>query len=218
MQTRTEYLSQLSQLDHMVKDMGDLVSSSLSQALQALWNSDKTLAGNIASQDDAIDNKERDIEHLCMTLLLRQQPVASDLRQVSSVMKLVSDLERIGDHSADIAEIVEHLDAVSYTPAGLRKMAETVQNMVQEAVSAFVAHDTAKAAAVIARDDEADADFVAIRQDIAAHIVKHPADTDAALDSFMITKYLERIGDHAVNVAEWVSFCHDGEYKNGPLL
>lgn len=218
MQTRTEYLSQLSQLDHMVKDMGDLVSSSLSQALQALWNSDKTLAGNIASQDDAIDNKERDIEHLCMTLLLRQQPVASDLRQVSSVMKLVSDLERIGDHSADIAEIVEHLDAVSYTPAVLRKMAETVQNMVQEAVSAFVAHDTAKAAAVIARDDEADADFVAIRQDIAAHIVKHPADTDAALDSFMITKYLERIGDHAVNVAEWVSFCHDGEYKNGPLL
>lgn len=218
MQTRTEYLSQLSQLDHMVKDMGDLVSSSLSQALQALWNSDKTLAGNIASQDDAIDNKERDIEHLCMTLLLRQQPVASDLRQVSSVMKLVSDLERIGDHSADIAEIVEHLDAVSYTPAGLRKMAETVQNMVQEAVSAFVAHDTAKAAAVIARDDEADANFVAIRQDIAAHIVKHPADTDAALDSFMITKYLERIGDHAVNVAEWVSFCHDGEYKNGPLL
>lgn len=218
MQTRTEYLSQLSQLDHMVKDMGDLVSSSLSQALQALWNSDKTLAGNIASQDNAIDNKERDIEHLCMTLLLRQQPVASDLRQVSSVMKLVSDLERIGDHSADIAEIVEHLDAVSYTPAGLRKMAETVQNMVQEAVSAFVAHDTAKAAAVIARDDEADADFVAIRQDIAAHIVKHPADTDAALDSFMITKYLERIGDHAVNVAEWVSFCHDGEYKNGPLL
>lgn len=218
MQTRTEYLSQLSQLDHMVKDMGDLVSSSLSQALQALWNSDKTIAGNIASQDDAIDNKERDIEHLCMTLLLRQQPVASDLRQVSSVMKLVSDLERIGDHSADIAEIVEHLDAVSYTPAGLRKMAETVQNMVQEAVSAFVAHDTAKAAAVIARDDEADADFVAIRQDIAAHIVKHPADTDAALDSFMITKYLERIGDHAVNVAEWVSFCHDGEYKNGPLL
>lgn len=218
MQTRTEYLSQLSQLDHMVKDMGDLVSSSLSQALQALWNSDKTLAGNIASQDDAIDNKERDIEHLCMTLLLRQQPVASDLRQVSSVMKLVSDLERIGDHSADIAEIVEHLDAVSYTPAGLRKMAETVQNMVQEAVSAFVAHDTTKAAAVIARDDEADADFVAIRQDIAAHIVKHPADTDAALDSFMITKYLERIGDHAVNVAEWVSFCHDGEYKNGPLL
>ena len=218
MHTRTEYLSQLSQLDHMVKDMGDLVSSSLSQALQALWNSDKTLAGNIASQDDAIDNKERDIEHLCMTLLLRQQPVASDLRQVSSVMKLVSDLERIGDHSADIAEIVEHLDAVSYTPAGLRKMAETVQNMVQEAVSAFVAHDTAKAAAVIARDDEADADFVAIRQDIAAHIVKHPADTDAALDSFMITKYLERIGDHAVNVAEWVSFCHDGEYKNGPLL
>lgn len=218
MQTRTEYLSQLSQLDHMVKDMGDLVSSSLSQALQALWNSDKTLAGNIASQDDAIDNKERDIEHLCMTLLLRQQPVASDLRQVSSVMKLVSDLERIGDHSADIAEIVEHLDAVSYTPAGLRKMAETVQNMVQEAVSAFVAHDTAKAAAVLARDDEADADFVAIRQDIAAHIVKHPADTDAALDSFMITKYLERIGDHAVNVAEWVSFCHDGEYKNGPLL
>ena len=123
MQTRTEYLSQLSQLDHMVKDMGDLVSSSLSQALQALWNSDKTLAGNIASQDDAIDNKERDIEHLCMTLLLRQQPVASDLRQVSSVMKLVSDLERIGDHSADIAEIVEHLDAGSYTPAGLRKMA-----------------------------------------------------------------------------------------------
>lgn len=218
MQTRTEYLSQLSQLDHMVKDMGDLVSSSLSQALQALWNSDKTLAGNIASQDDAIDNKERDIEHLCMTLLLRQQPVASDLRQVSSVMKLVSDLERIGDHSADIAEIVEHLDAVSYTPAVLRKMAETVQNMVQEAVSAFVAHDTAKAAAVIARDDEADADFVAIRQDIASHIVKHPADTDAALDSFMITKYLERIGDHAVNVAEWVSFCHDGEYKNGPLL
>ena len=218
MHTRTEYLSQLSQLDHMVKDMGDLVSSSLSQALQALWNSDKTLAGNIASQDDAIDNKERDIEHLCMTLLLRQQPVASDLRQVSSVMKLVSDLERIGDHSADIAEIVEHLDAGSYTPAGLRKMAETVQNMVQEAVSAFVAHDTAKAAAVIARDDEADADFVAIRQDIAAHIVKHPADTDAALVSFMITKYLERIGDHAVNVAEWVSFCHDGEYKNGPLL
>ena len=116
MQTRTEYLSQLSQLDHMVKDMGDLVSSSLSQALQALWNSDKTLAGNIASQDNAIDNKERDIEHLCMTLLLRQQPVASDLRQVSSVMKLVSDLERIGDHSADIAEILSLIHIFPASP------------------------------------------------------------------------------------------------------
>lgn len=218
MQTRTEYLSQLSQLDQMVNTMGDLVSSSLAQALQALWSGDHALAQTIASQDDAIDDKERDIEHLCMTLLLRQQPVASDLRQVSSVMKLVSDLERIGDHSADIAEIVEHLAAGSYVPDGLKKMAETVQCMVRDAVAAFVQHDTILANAVIAKDDEADADFVAIRQSIAAHIVKQPADTDAALDSFMITKYLERIGDHAVNVAEWVSFCHDGEYKNGPLL
>lgn len=218
MQTRTEYLSQLSQLDQMVNAMGDLVSSSLAQALQALWNNDRGLAQTIASQDDAIDDKERDIEHLCMTLLLRQQPVASDLRQVSSVMKLVSDLERIGDHSADIAEIVEHLAAGSYVPDGLKKMAENVQCMVRDAVAAFVQHDTVLANAVIAKDDEADADFVSIRQSIAAHIVKQPADTDAALDSFMITKYLERIGDHAVNVAEWVSFCHDGEYKNGPLL
>ena len=153
-----------------------------------------------------------------MTLLLRQQPVASDLRQVSSVMKLVSDLERIGDHSADIAEIVEHLSANSYMPERLKTMAETVQQMVREAVAAFVQHDTKHASCVIAKDDDADADFIAIRQDITAHIVKQPSDTDAALDSFMIAKYLERIGDHAVNVAEWVSFCHDGEYKNGPLL
>ena len=153
-----------------------------------------------------------------MTLLLRQQPVAGDLRRISTTMKVVTDVERIGDHASDIAEIIPHLVTVRKEgdPAVSQaiKMGQKAHKMILDALNALTSEDEQAALRVIAADDEVDCDFNAIKHTLAQEIAADPGKVDAALDLLMVIKYLERIGDHAVNLAEWVEFVCSGRYHN----
>ena len=172
--------------------------------------------------DSRINNMERDIEHRCMTLLLRQQPVAGDLRRISTAMKVVTDIERIGDHASDIAEIIPHQGTVRKEgdPAVSQAIAmgRKAYQMIQDAMAALTAEDELAARKVIAADDAVDFDFNAIKHTLAQEIAADPAKVDAALDLLMVIKYLDRIGDHAVNVAEWVQFVRTGRYKDESMF
>ena len=179
---------------------------------------DAEAAAAVAQGDGRINNMERDIEHRCMTLLLRQQPVAGDLRRISTTMKVVTDVERIGDHASDIAEIIPHLVTVRKEgdPAVSQaiKMGQKAHKMILDALNALTSEDEQAALRVIAADDEVDCDFNAIKHTLAQEIAADPGKVDAALDLLMVIKYLERIGDHAVNLAEWVEFVRSGRYHN----
>ena len=157
-----------------------------------------------------------------MTLLLRQQPVAGDLRRISTAMKVVTDIERIGDHAADIAEIIPHLVTVRKEgdPAVSQAIAmgKKAHQMILDALAALTAEDELAARKVIAADDAVDYDFNAIKHQLAQEIAEDPGKVDAALDLLMVIKYLERIGDHAVNVAEWVQFVRTGRYKDESMF
>ena len=165
---------------------------------------------------------ERDIAHRCMPLLLRQQPVAGDLRHISTAMKVVTDIERMGDHASDIAEIIPHLVTVrkERDPAVSQAIAmgRKAYQMILDAIDALTAEDEIAARRVIAADDAVDYDFNAIKHTLAQEIAADPAKVDAALDLLMVIKYLERIGDHAVNVAEWVQFVRTGRYKDESMF
>jgi len=222
MSIRAQYDSDLEALKTALAEMGKNSADAVENALEALCTADAAAAAGIVKGDGRINNMERDIEHRCMTLLLRQQPVASDLRFISAAMKVVTDVERIGDHAADIAEIVPHL-------AGVRKagdpavsnsieMGRKAHKMLEDAMSAFAAQDEAAARKVIADDDAVDYDFNAIKRMLAAEIAADPGKIDAALDVLMVIKYLERIGDHAVNIAEWVEFLRTGRYHNETMF
>ncbi len=176
----------------------------------------------IVKGDGRINNMERDIEHRCMTLLLRQQPVAGDLRRISTAMKVVTDMERIGDHAADIAEIIPHLVTVRKEgdPAVSQAIAMGQKGSPDDPGCPRCPDGRGRAAArkVIAADDEVDYDFNAIKHTLAQEIAADPGKVDAALDLLMVIKYLERIGDHAVNVAEWVQFVRTGRYKDESMF
>ena len=194
----------------------------MENALEALCVADADAAAAIVKGDARINNMERDIEHRCMTLLLRQQPVAGDLRRISTAMKVVTDIERIGDHAADIAEIIPHLVTVRKEgdPAVSRAIAmgKKAHQMILDALDALTAEDENAARRVIAADDAVDYDFNAIKHQLAQEIAEDPGKVDAALDLLMVIKYLERIGDHAVNVAEWVQFVRTGRYKDESMF
>ena len=218
MSLRQTYDNDLARLDDAVRRMGDGVQTALYAALNALTACDKDTARRIIAGDHTIDGQEREIEHLCMTLLLRQQPVAGDLRRISGTLKMVTDLERMGDHAADIAEIsLCHSDAAPL-PHTLSEMGAGALEMERNAINAFLAGDTAAAAAVIAADDAQDARFEAIKREIADRLAATPTCADEMLDLLMIAKYLERVADHSVNVAEWTIFCQTGLYKNEPIV
>ena len=222
MKLREKYDNDLVRLEDSVRAMGQSVQNALRDAVATLTSHDAASARHIIENDRAVDEQERDIEHLCMTLLLRQQPVAGDLRRISTAMKVVTDIERIGDHASDIAEIIPHLvtvrkegdPAVSQAIAMGRK----AYQMIQDAMAALTAEDELAARKVIAADDAVDFDFNAIKHTLAQEIAADPAKVDAALDLLMVIKYLERIGDHAVNVAEWVQFVRTGRYKDESMF
>lgn len=176
----------------------------------------------MVARDSQIDASEHEIEHRCLQLLLRQQPVASDLRKVSTALKMVTDVERIGDQASDIAELVLHLHAKSTDAVGvledILKMGDDVLKMVKRSIAAYVQVDLAAAAEVIAHDDVIDAAFRRISSEIAQYIAAYPTEAETALDLFMVTKYLERLGDHAVNVAEWVEFLKTGVHKSRKIV
>ena len=222
MSIRKQYDTDLESLKNSLTEMGRNSADAVENALEALCVADADAAAAIVKEDARINNMERDIEHRCMTLLLRQQPVAGDLRRISTAMKVVTDIERIGDHAADIAEIIPHLvtvrkegdAAVSQAIA----MGKKAHQMILDALDALTAEDENAARRVIAADDEVDCDFNAIKHQLAQEIAEDPGKVDAALDLLMVIKYLERIGDHAVNVAEWVQFVRTGRYKDESMF
>ena len=163
------------------------------------------------SIDGSIDRKERDIEALCMRLLLRQQPVARDLRLISSALKMISDMERIGDQAADISQITVFMQGRSLPIPHIEAMARRSAEMVTCAIDSFVRRDLEKARSVYRMDDAVDDLFIEIKQEI-VRLLKNNEDGELCLDYLMIAKYLERIGDHAVNVAEWVDYAITGSH------
>ena len=206
MSIRKQYDTDLESLKSSLTEMGRNSADAVENALEALCAADADAAAAIVKGDARINNMERDIEHRCMTLLLRQQPVAGDLRRISTAMKVVTDIERIGDHAADIAEIVPHLVTVRKEgdPAVSQAIAmgKKAHQMILDALAALMAEDELAARKVIAADDAVDYDFNAIKHTLAQEIAEDPGKVDAALDLLMVIKYLERIGDQCADIAE----------------
>ena len=222
MTIRAQYDADLAALKTAVAEMGGCAADAVEAALEALCTTDADAAAAVIKGDGRINSMQRDIEHRCMTLLLRQQPVAGDLRRISTAMKIVTDIERIGHHAADIAEIIPHLVTVRKEgdPAVSQAIAmgKKAHQMILDALDALTAEDENAARRVIAADDAVDYDFNAIKHQLAQEIAEDPGKVDAALDLLMVIKYLERIGDHAVNVAEWVQFVRTGRYKDESMF
>lgn len=212
---RTRFDMELDNLNSDMIAMGALCENAISEAMKSLFTADKTAAQRTIQEDREIDQKEKDIEALCLRLLLQQQPVARDLRVISSALKMITDMERIGDQAADIAELIRHmhLTPVSRQNKHLSKMADAAKKMVTESIDAFVKKDAALATKVLADDDLVDSLFLKLRHDIIEMIAADPGCGEEAVDVLMIAKYLERIGDHATNIAEWVLFSITGTHE-----
>lgn len=213
---RDHYEEQLKKLNEYVAEMGELIEKAIGDALDALMHKDIEEAKNTIDYDNRIDHMEREIEGLCLNLLLSQQPVATDLRMVSAALKMITDMERIGDHAADISEITLVLAKTGYPNnlSRIQKMADETMRMVKNSVEAYLEKDMQKASAVIRQDDIVDDCFVQAKKDIIRQINENIQDGEQAADVLMIVKYLERIGDHATNIAEWVLFYLTGDHPD----
>ena len=210
---RNAFHEQLDQLNVELIRMGALCEEAISAATKALLEGDMELGQRANALEREIDEKEREIESQCMRLLLRQQPVARDLRAVSAALKMISDMERIGDQAADIAETLQYItDTEAESKSHIAEMAAAAGRMVTDAVSAFVGKDLHQAQAVVAYDDRVDALFTQVKSELTAMILENPQNGENCLDLLMIAKYFERIGDHAVNIAEWVMFSITGRH------
>ena len=215
---RSRFDQQLALLNRALIEMGALCEEVIALAAKALLTGDVSLAEKVAPLDREIDQKERSIESQCLKLLLQQQPVARGLRQISAALKMITDMERIGDQAEDIAEIVctvprhgpETMDIV-------RKMATSAIQMVTESIEAFVKSDIMLARKVVSDDDIVDGCFDQVKKALIARIAADPGDGEYAVDLLMIAKYFERIGDHATNIAEWVIFSVTGAHGEGQL-
>ena len=211
---RSRFDEQLTLLSRELIEMGALCEEVISMASRALMDGDATLARRAAPLDSEIDHKERSIESMCLKLLLQQQPVARDLRQISAALKMITDMERIGDQAEDISEIVQFLNGRTVENADLlQEMSRAVIKMVTESVDAYVKHDIMLAEKVVNDDDVVDSCFTTVKRKLIDAIAANPSDGEYALDLMMIAKYFERIGDHAVNIAEWVIFSVTGVHK-----
>jgi phosphate transport system protein len=219
---RTKFDEQLDTLNSSLVEMGKVVETAIRDANKALVERDTALAAKIIESDDLIDDMEKEIERLCLKIILRQQPVAGDLRLVSAVMKIITDLERIGDHASDISELTgfmaetgkPYIKKLEHIPL----MAKETIYMLSQSIESFVKKDIDMANRVIAKDDVVDELFVAIKTELVELIKKDASNTDQAVDFIMIAKYFERIGDHAVNIAEWVVFSLTGVHKDQKVM
>ena len=210
---RKQYDEQLGTLHAALIEMGEMIRSAIADAVDALLTRNDQKAREVIAFDETIDRQERLVENLCMRLLLCQQPVAGDLRTVSSALKVITDMERIGDHAADISEITLMLEQLPrLTNQHLREMAAKTCEMLLESIRAFVDGDTARAHRVIGMDDEADALFLTVKGELIDAIRHDPQLGEQAADLLMAAKYFERIGDHATNIAEWAIFAHTGHH------
>ena len=212
---RNQFEKQLQQLNEDLISMGALCKEAVADAMTALLYSDKQARQKTFLTEYEIDHKERDIESLCMKLLLQQQPVARDLRVISAALKLISDLERIGDQAADISDLTPYIVNSSIaSKVQIHDMAKATIDMVTKSIDAFVKNDLELAEKVIESDDIVDDLFNKIREELIQEIQGKNNDPRAAIDILMAAKYFERIGDHAVNVAEWVQYSITGVHKS----
>ena len=211
---RSRFDEQLDMLNRKMIEMSSMCESLIDNASRALVEGNLDLARHVIMDGVGIDQSERDIEGLCVKLLLQQQPVAGDLRKISAALKMVTDIERIGDQAEDIAEIVPFLQGQNMENCELiQKMAKATIEMVTQSIDAFVKKDTALAESVIERDDIVDNFFLEMKHLLIRMITENPKSGEYALDLLMISKYFERIGDHAVNIAKWVIYSVTGEWK-----
>lgn len=211
---RSRFDEQLSLLNKKMTEMGAQCESIIAMATRALLDGDTKVAEAARESGHVIDQMEREIEGICLKLLLQQQPVARDLRTISAALKMITDMERIGDQAEDIAEIIVFLGGRTGSEChGIRKMAQATMKMVTDSIDAYVRRDISLSHAVCAADDTVDADFREIKSTLIKMIAENTADGEYALDLLMIAKYFERIGDHAVNIAEWVEFSVTGVHK-----
>lgn len=212
---RNRFDRQLATLHEDLVDMGRLCQEAISDAMEAVLEGDRELARKAEEADSKVDQLERDIEGLCLKLLLQQQPVARDLRVISSALKMISDMERIGDQASDIAEIAKTIERYhTESHEMLSSMASAAISMVDRAVTSFVERDEQGARKVIADDDVVDGLFDAVRRQLIERTAREPERGEYLLDLLMIAKYLERIADHATNIAEWVIFSITGTHDD----
>ena len=216
---RNRFDRQLEQLHVELMEMGSMCEEVIRKTSRVLETGEKEMAKDIRKEDARIDEQERLIESLCLKLLLQQQPVAKDLRKVSAALKMITDMERIGDQASDIAEIVETGKLVaSQQQTKLAQMAETTINMVTGSVDAYVKQDLELVKEVIAMDDKVAELFLEVRDEIAGLLKSDAVAQLDCMDMLMIAKYYERIGDHATNIAEWVEFSITGMHKDVDVL
>ena len=211
---RSRFDEQLALLNRELIEMGALCEEVIALSSQALTEGDTALASKVAPLDSEIDHKEREIENLCLKLLLRQQPVARDLRVISAALKMITDMERIGDQAADIADIVKVTSlGVPDASIRLKDMAKATASMVTKCIDAYVKQDLKLAREVIDSDDIVDDLFDEVKDEILQGMRKGITTDVQSLDYLMIAKYYERIGDHATNIAEWVVYSINGHHK-----
>lgn len=208
---RSKFEEQLRQLNGEMTHMGSMIQQAIQNTIEAFFNQDVEMAQRIMSEDDLVDQEQKKIENICFQLLIQQQPVARDMRTITAAMKMVTDMERIGDQAADIAELTIMMAEQPYKLRvdNIKKMSAETIIMLLQAIEAYVERDMEKAEAVIAHDDVVDALFLKVKADLIETIRKYPDHGEQAADLLMVNKYLERIGDHATNIAEWVIFSLD---------
>ena len=212
---RNTFNEQLERLHVELIQMGATCEDAISAAAEALLKHDEALAVTAEEAERELDRQEREVENLCLKLLLQQQPVARDLREISAALKMISDLERIGDQAADIADLTRHVSL----PEGagvphIADMARAVIHMVTDSVDSFVKKDLDLARGVCAADDRVDELFEQVKQELIALIAADASNGEQGLELMMVAKYLERIGDHATNVAEWVEYSITGTHPS----
>lgn len=208
---RKRFEQQLNELNQEMQEMGRMVEGGIQKAIEALLKQDEALAQSVMEADALVDQKQKEIESICFKLLMQQQPVASDLRVISAALKMVTDMERIGDHAADISEMTLHLAHEPYIKNldHIRQMATETTWMLLQSIEAYVEKDTKKASGVISHDDIVDDLFAETKKELIELIHQDKNNGEQATDLLMVAKYFERIGDHATNLAEWVIFSID---------
>lgn len=216
---RNRFDRQLLELNSELVQMGGLIEQAIEMAISALVKQDVEKAKRAIKFDEEIDAQEKTIEALCMKLLLQQQPVAKDLRLISAALKMITDMERIGDHAADISEMTILMADSSYEKSQIdigtiKEMAKETTEMVIKSVEAFVNKDLELARWIIMRDDRVDDLFAAFKQQLIQKINENVKNGELATDMLMVAKYFERIGDHATNIAEWVIYSITGEHES----
>lgn len=213
---RNRFDRQLEQLNNELINMGSLIEEAIEMAITALMKQDIKKARAVVEFDEEIDEKEKEIESLCLKLLLQQQPVARDLRQISAALKMITDMERIGDHAADISEMTILMADKPYIHniKHLQSMAKETMMMLVKSIEAYVEKNQEKAEKVILNDDVIDNLYDEIKMELIEVIQKDASNGEQATDLLMVAKYLERIGDHATNIAEWVIFSITGKHED----